>query len=804
MLSTPFKIWASFAAAVIFGCSSKSATSRLDARFGAEYSQVQSHDDDRDTKGDDASEKSQEKASIPANVAGGYLMGFDNARVACDFFNDGASSHKVVCRAAAIQFDGSTRPVVGLKPGVLVNWQDSLILAGAASSVACSVDSNNLKQTCDVQSASNSLALNFGFGVVESGSQRTRTETSVVHLPYSVGVAAGLILKSTQLYAPSALDAHATASAANSSGSTLLGFQSMPPILASRVGLTEPGSMCWSNGSTFFAVQGAIWELRGDKIQLFAGAATAKADDLSHRFRIRLGESLSIACNEKIVVVGDSPRILSVDRSSGSVRLIAGKGTNGFWNSEQNLALGDAGQLFATSVAIHGAGGIAIAPDESILAVDNGAQRIFKIDTTGRMQSVAGTGVSGFSGDGGPAKAAQVYNPRGLAVGLDNTVFIADGYNHRIRKITPAGIMVTIAGTGEQNSAGDGGPALAAKLSLPSALALGVDQSLYLTETAGSQRVRKIGPDGVISTVAGTVTGGFSGDNGPGNQAKLLLPSGLALIDGKKLIISDSGNNRLRQLDFAGNIVTVAGNGQRSVSGDNGMAISAQFESLAAIAVASDHSMYLADQSAANIRRVGVDGKVTAVSRSESGGTYADGAQIASTRLSNPVAMVFASDQTLYVVQGNLHKVRKVATNGVVSTAVGLGMPGFAGDGGAAVNAKLNSPADIVIGTDQSLYIADSSNHRIRRVDANGVISTVAGNGSVDELSSPQSVAVGNDQSLYIADTGNGRIRQLSPGGTLTTLQIEVDGTDCIADPRSWPACKLPRELDWVQQEKST
>src|SRR5439155_1305389 len=194
---------------------------------------------------------------------------------------------------------------------------------------------------------------------------------------------------------------------------------------------------------------------------------------------------------------------------------------------------------------------------------------------------------SAFAGDGGPASAAHLNGPRGVAVAADGDVFIADSDNNRIRRVTPSGVISTVAGTGDAGFSGDGGPALAAHLSRPFGVAVDPSGTLFIADT-DNNRIRKVSPDGVISTIAGTGVAAFSGDNGPGVDAQLNSPRGLAVDPAGHVVIADSVNNRVRRLDGAGTITTIAGTGTAGLSGDGGPATLAPVDY--PIAVATDRA----------------------------------------------------------------------------------------------------------------------------------------------------------------------------------------------------------------------
>ena len=391
---------------------------------------------------------------------------------------------------------------------------------------------------------------------------------------------------------------------------------------------------------------------------------------------------------------------------------------------------------------------------------------VLRLDAkTGILTLVAGNGSMGFSGDNGPATSAQLNNPHGIAVDAAGNLYIADYGNLRIRKVS-GGVITTVAGGGSSDL-GDNGPAASAYLNDPVAVAVDSAGNLYLPDY---NRVRKVS-NGVITTVAGNGTQGFSGDNGPATSAQLALPTGVAVDSAGNLYIADTNNNRIRKVSN-GAITTVAGNGTPGFSGDNGPATSAQLYFPIGVAVDSAGNLYFADPS--NIRKVS-NGVIATVAGNGTPGFSGDNGPATSAQLNDPWGIAADSAGDLYIADSSNYRIRKV-TNGVITTVTGGGSS--IGDNGPATSAQLNWPAGVAVDTVGNLYIADTDNNRIRKVSG-GVITTVAGNGTPGfsgdngpatsaQLNHPFGVAVDSAGSLYIADDYNDRIRKVS-GGVITT-----------------------------------
>lgn len=328
-----------------------------------------------------------------------------------------------------------------------------------------------------------------------------------------------------------------------------------------------------------------------------------------------------------------------------------------------------------------------------------------------------------------PATAVPLALPVAIAYDTAGDLYIAEANHHVIRRVDTAGRITTVAGTGEQGFSGDGGSALSATLDSPTGIAVDPKNNLYIADTH-NDRIRLIdGVTGNISSVAGTGHAGFSGDGGNASAAQLRLPGALALDSLGNLYIADTGNHRIRRLSPEGILTTVAGNGVQGFSGDNGLATAASIDSPAGIALDSAGQLYISDT--------------------------------------------------------HNHRLRVVDRNsGVIRTLTGDGTPSATGDGGLASSARFAMPRGLTIDAAGNIFIADSQNHRVRRVDTiTGIITTVAGNGTEQysgdagpavsaSLDTPRAAALSPDKGLTIADTLNGRIRQLTtPGTSGTSIQ---------------------------------
>jgi uncharacterized protein (TIGR03437 family) len=414
-----------------------------------------------------------------------------------------------------------------------------------------------------------------------------------------------------------------------------------------------------------------------------------------------------------------------------------------------------------------------VAADQTgnIFFVDQNA--VLRLDaTTGVVTLVAGNGTPGFSGDDGPPTGAQLNGPSGVAVDSAGNLYIADTNNQSIRKVS-GGLITTMAGNQTSGYSGDTGPATNAQLNGPWGVAVDSVGDLYIADT-NNQRIRKVS-NGVISTVAGNGTHGFSGDNGPAASAQLSNPCGLAMDSLGGLYIADSSNNRIRKVS-GGVITTVAGNGTPGFSGDNGPATSAHLAYPQGVAVDSAANLYIADYGNNRVRRVS-NAVITTVAGNGTPGFSGDSGPATSAQLANPEGVAVDSAANLYIADTSNSRIRKVS-NGVIATVAGNGTVGFSGDNGPPTSAQLANPWGVAVDSAANLYIADYGNNRIRKV-SNGTITTVAGNGTRGfsgdngpatsaQFYDPGGLAVDSAGNLYIADYGNNRIRKVS-NGLITT-----------------------------------
>lgn len=378
--------------------------------------------------------------------------------------------------------------------------------------------------------------------------------------------------------------------------------------------------------------------------------------------------TLLTAASLVAVACSSEPGSATTDLEPGTIDTVVGTGESG---------KGGVGGP-ATEAQLRQPVDLAFHPDGDLYIAERHSQRVLKLDASGSLTLAAGEltetglGVIGYSGDGGLATEAHFRTVSGITIDSEGNLYISDSANHRIRKVDPEGIITTIVGNGEPGFSGDGGPATQAQVNRPDAQVVDDDGNLYFLDSSNF-RVRKVDTEGIITTIFGTGEAGMSPDGTPAIEAEFghpsgHLPLGLGLDADGRLHIADHGNSRIWMIDSEGRIQTAAGNGESEFSGDGGPANEAGINLPLDITFGEDGSMYIATRS------------------------FSPGGD----------------------------RVRRVDSNGVITTVAGAGEQGFSGDGGPATEAALNIPSGVAVGPDGNLYIADGDNNVIRRVVMSG------------------------------------------------------------------------------------
>jgi streptogramin lyase len=433
--------------------------------------------------------------------------------------------------------------------------------------------------------------------------------------------------------------------------------------------------------------------------------------------------------------------------------------------------------------------GVAVDGSGNVFVADTNNQSIRKITPAGVVSTLAGTAGSHGSTDGAGA-AARFYSPYGVAVDGSGNVYVADTFNQTIRKITPAGVVSTLAGTAVAAGIADGtGPA--ARFNVPSGVVVDGSGNVYVADT-GNATIRKITPAGVVSTLAGTA-GAWGGADGTGAAARLWNPMGIAVDGSGNVYVADSSNNTIRKITPTGVVTTVAGTAGAIGSAD-GPGAAARFYHPRGVAVDGSGNVFVADADNSTIRKITSAGVVTTLAGTSRSYDSADGTG-AAARFNGPFGVAVDGSGNVYVADTNNSTIRKITPAGVVTTLAGTaGAIGSADGTGAA--ARFWNPMGIAVDGSGNVYVADAGNHTIRKITLAGVVTALAGTagatGSADGTGAgarfyyPYGVAVDGSGNVYVADTDNNTIRKITPAGVVSTL---------VGVPSSVPVGNFPGPL---------
>ncbi len=397
--------------------------------------------------------------------------------------------------------------------------------------------------------------------------------------------------------------------------------------------------------------------------------------------------------------------------------------------------------------------------------------------------TVAGTGSYGYTGDGGAAVSAKLYNPTGVAVDSAGNVYIADQDNCVIRKILTSGAITTVAGyagtSASRGFGGDGGAATRALLDGPTGVAVDHAGNIYIADN-GNSRIRMVNTSGIISTFAGSSSVGFSGDGGAATAAKLWGPMSVAVDNSGNVYIADKFNNRVRKVNTSGTITTIAGNGYSTFSGDGGEATAASVYNPSGVIVDGARNVYIADYENDRIRKVNTSGIISTIA-GNGYGTYAgDGGDATAASVNAPVGLAIDSHGNIYVADVYNQRIRTISASGTISTLAGTGTYGFSGDGGDATAARLNYPYGVCVNTAGEVFVADQVNQRVRKISCLPTVSSISGayalcGGATTTLVDTTSGGTWSSSDTSIATISNtGVVTGIGSGGVILTYTIST------------------------------
>ena len=491
------------------------------------------------------------------------------------------------------------------------------------------------------------------------------------------------------------------------------------------------------------------------------------------------------------VAVDAAGNVYVADTGNHTIRKVTSAGVTSTLAGSAGNAGSDDGNgpnarfTFPTGVAVDSAGNVYVADQGTAAAGFTGGRTIRKVTPGGVVSTFAGSPGNLGSNDGS-GSSARFYFPSAVALDAAGNVYVADLGNQNIRKVTPAGTVSTLAGSANEFPGSEDGSGSVARFRFPSGVAVDASGNVYVADS-GNNTLRKVTPDGVVSTLAG-VGNSFGSEDGTGPNARFSNGLGAVAIAGVDgVYVADSGNSTLRKVTSAGVVTTVAGSGGGFADGTG---TGARFSSAPnRIAVDADGNVYVADTGNHTIRKVTSAGVVTTLAGSAGNAGSADGTG-PNARFGFPQGVAVDAGGNVYVADTENHTLRKVTPAGVVSTLAGS--PGVRGSTDGAVDvARFDTPSGVAVDATGNLYVADSGDHRLRKVTPAGVVSTLAGSfvGSNDGIGtnasfqSPTGIAVDAAGNVYVADTGNSTLRKVTPAGVVSTIAGlagnpgSVDGT---------------------------
>jgi len=595
--------------------------------------------------------------------------------------------------------------------------------------------------------------------------------------------------------------------AGGAGGTTLPKFPSGPPQAAAPLAFRSIEAFAgreWkfeAEGAP--ALQAALGHLRGVALDRAgniylsdAGNQAILKVDTSGTVHVLLGpasppqsrpinpQGIAVDSSGVVYFAEDGQRVRKI-LPTGEVAVVAGNDKRGM-SSDGAVAAG---------ASIGNVNGVAVASDGSVLFSEFSNNRVRRVDKNGMLQTVAGDGQTRFSGDGGPAREASFVRPMDLALDAEGNLFIADEYNARIRKVDKDGVISTVAGEGVTKD----------PLGCPTGVAVNGQGDLFIADPC-KRRVFKV-HKGESSVLGGTGPGRREpiGEGGPAAAASFDCWA-LAVNGQDDVIVAGPDTGYLYRISHDGTLSILAGSGNWRAPTDGMQAVNALFQQPQRLAVEPNGAVLVADLDANRIYRVDTRGVISRVAGFPTAFYNGERAVAGEAGIDRPMGIrVRPNGAIVFAERGNANRILEITPDGKTHTLAGNGRRDYSGDGGRAANASLNAPLGICLDSSGAIYVADTGNHRVRKVLPDGTIQLVAGNGTAGfsgdggpaeraALSTPLAVDIGPDGSLYIADAGNRRVRKVSsPGGVITTVagdgmnRFAGDGGPAVNASIGWP-----------------
>lgn len=732
---------------------------------------------------EDSEKFTKGKLSVP--ISGASLVDTRTARARCNIKGGATSSdaQRFVCVPTTIDTSGNETIVGSLHEGITISWKEPVAVEGDISSVQCSPLHEGLRLDCNATLTGESATLRVEMDLTADASLGgSRGESFDIIMPYSVGVVAGLVDAM-----PTNFRVTQHGNGAEESTETKAGFQQveLDPLTVP----VKPGGMCTYDGSLYFASERLIYRLSQGKVTLFMGSGNPNnTSNLTHRLRTYLGLNSpnKIACSPKGLFVYDSARILFTSWTTGEVTTVVPSNSSTIsmsgiaglaadsksalyitnWHTDQIFKAtidGTISVVAGTGASSNstGDGGPAISAtlnNPSDIVIDSSAQIIFndasssvfrKISTTGTISTltslsasilatdtsgnsyttytnfISGTGIKKIASDGTvsiyvTATSTLSSNIQGLSYDESSgQILVSDWGSQRIFNVASDGTISALVGEVSTPETSD---PMQVRLKGLTGVAT---QSNGVTFIANSHRILKL-ESGVLTTVAGTGTAGFSGDNGPAASALISNPQALALANDGSLYFSDSDNFRIRKISPNGIITTVAGTGVSGSTGNGGAATSANIHRATSIIPLATGGFIFSEYSFSVVRKVDASGMMSVVAGGNGAGFSGDGGAATAAMLKFPSGLALASDGSLYISDSRNYRVRKVSPAGTISTVAGTGTNGYSGDGGSALAAKFGRVGSIALDEKGNLFVSDPDNSRVR-VIRDGIVTTFFG-----------------------------------------------------------------------------